>query len=402
MTYDFVFTDVTFRRRRARRVRRLVFVAAVSMMMMCTFWLGIAIRQGFVAMAAVDGAGAVLSLGLLILLRRGSVDVARHLCFALVIGVIVSIILLEGNAPGQEPVLHLYFICVAVAVLLVFFDSDWRVRVAYIAGCLLIFAVRELDLIQLTPLVPPDAMVALVARRFTHFAVAGILLALALVFVRDIAEAERQLAAANERLEVLLESMLPESIAHRLRAEGHTFADAFPTCTILFADVVGFTKMAAQQSASSVVDLLDRVFSRFDDLVEKGGLEKIKTIGDAYMVAGGVPRERPDHAAAVALVALRMQETIAEYGMQLRIGMNTGPVVAGVIGKKRFIYDLWGDAVNVASRMESQGTPGTIQVTEATFRELEADFDLTPIGTIDVRGRGPLNVWRLIGRKEDH
>ena len=192
--------------------------------------------------------------------------------------------------------------------------------------------------------------------------------------------------------------MLPESIVRRLREEGHTFADAFATCTILFADLVGFTKIASEHPAAEVVDLLDRVFSRFDDLVETAGVEKIKTIGDAYMVVAGVPRPRTDHAMVIAALALQMRDTIHEFGLRLRIGINTGPVVAGVIGKKRFIYDLWGDTVNVASRMESQGPADGIQVTQATWREIHDQFELES-RTVEVRGRGRMDVWLLLGPK---
>ncbi|HET9520790.1 MAG TPA: adenylate/guanylate cyclase domain-containing protein, partial [Candidatus Limnocylindrales bacterium] len=172
------------------------------------------------------------------------------------------------------------------------------------------------------------------------------------------------------------------------------------------ADVVEFTPMAATMTPMRLVDLLNEVFQCFDDLVEAYDLEKIKTIGDCYMVAAGVPTPRADHARVTALMALDMRDAmrsdddVGHLGLELRIGINSGPVVAGVIGRKRFLYDLWGDAVNTASRMESHGTPGRIQVTRATYELLREEFDLEPRGTVPIKGKGDVETWYLIGRRE--
>ena len=155
-----------------------------------------------------------------------------------------------------------------------------------------------------------------------------------------------------------------------------------------------------------MVGILDQLFTHFDALAERYGLEKIKTIGDCYMVAAGVPTPRPDHAQALALMALdmldavtRSSDEVGQLGLELRIGINSGPVVAGVIGRKRFLYDLWGDAVNTASRMESHGTPGRIQITRATYELLGDEFDCEPRGTITVKGKGAMEAWYLVGRR---
>jgi adenylate cyclase len=220
------------------------------------------------------------------------------------------------------------------------------------------------------------------------------------LFVADLAEVERQLANANARMEGLLENMLPPTISQRLRREGRTFADAFSECSVLFADIVGYTSLS--ESIPNVVNLLDAIFTRFDDLTEQCGLEKIKTIGDAYMVASGIPEARPDHAAAAAELALRMQQAIKDFpGLEIRIGINSGAVVAGVIGKKRFIYDLWGDTVNIAARMESQGVSGGIQISEATRALLPPDFVCEDRGEIAVKGKGAMRVYMLKGRGTD-
>ncbi len=215
----------------------------------------------------------------------------------------------------------------------------------------------------------------------------------------------RELRAEQERSEALLVNILPRPIAERLKAAARTIADDFAAASILFADVVGFTPLAQRLPPAEMVGILDRLFTRFDMLVERHGLEKIKTIGDCYMAAAGVPDPCPDHARRAALLALEMRDVVAaskvaaEPGLELRIGINSGPLVAGVIGTKRFLYDLWGDAVNTASRMESHGTPGEIQVTRATYELLKDEFVCRSRGTILVKGKGPMETWFLDGAR---
>jgi adenylate cyclase len=221
-------------------------------------------------------------------------------------------------------------------------------------------------------------------------------------FANERNAALRALRLEQERSEALLTSILPRSIADRLKA-AQTIADHFASASIIFADVVGFTPLSERLPPDEVVGILDRLFSRFDALVESHGLEKIKTSGDSYMAAAGVPVPRPDHAREAALLALDMRDAAArsfaagEFALQLRIGMNTGPVVAGIVGTKRFLYDLWGDAVNTASRMESHGTPGEIQITRATYELLKDEFVCAPRGTVLVKGKGEMETWYLLG-----
>ena len=204
----------------------------------------------------------------------------------------------------------------------------------------------------------------------------------------------------------LLLNTLPRSIAEQLKYEPvRVIAKSVPQASVLFADVVNFTSMSADMSGSAVVELLNDVFSSFDALVEQRGLEKIKTIGDCYMVAAGVPEPRGDHAMVLADLALELQRyvhTTHIMGRQLslRIGINSGPVVAGVIGRKKFLYDLWGDTVNMASRMESHGLSGRIQVTEATYLLIREQFVCEPRGTIPIKGKGDMPVWFVLGRAQ--
>jgi adenylate cyclase len=213
------------------------------------------------------------------------------------------------------------------------------------------------------------------------------------------------LRVEQAKAESLLLNILPRSIADKLKAEPQRIADQFSSASILFADVVDFTPLSERLPPEEVVGLLDHLFSHFDVLAERHGLEKIKTIGDCYMVAAGVPTPRPDHARALALMALDMQaamgsvDEVGHLGLELRIGINSGPVVAGVIGRKRFLYDLWGDAVNTASRMESHGTSGRIQITGATRELLEDEFVCEPRGAIPIKGKGEMEAWYLVGRR---
>jgi adenylate cyclase len=217
----------------------------------------------------------------------------------------------------------------------------------------------------------------------------------------------RQRQDAQDQAENLLLNILPRSIAEKLKEKPQTIADSFRSASILFADVTDFTPLANNLPPTRVVEMLDRLFGHFDTLMERYDLEKIKTIGDCYMAAAGIPLPREDHARALANVGLDMLEAVsptgamADLGLGLRIGINSGPVVAGVIGRKRFLYDLWGDAVNIAGRMQTQGTPGRIQITRSTYELLKDDFVLEPRGTIEIKGKGDMETWYLNGRREE-
>lgn len=218
------------------------------------------------------------------------------------------------------------------------------------------------------------------------------------------AELYAQTREAQESAEKLLLNILPEEIAARLRQATHCIADRFDSVTILFADIVDFTGLAAQISPTELVNLLNQIFSTFDNLAEHYNLEKIKTIGDAYMVVGGLPQQRHDHAESIAEMAIAMQQAVQELNrpdgqpFAIRIGISTGPVVAGVIGLKKFIYDLWGDAVNTASRMESHGAAGGIQVTAATYELLKHQYRFEARGEVTIKGKGKMQTYWLRGK----
>lgn len=215
----------------------------------------------------------------------------------------------------------------------------------------------------------------------------------------------QELAEEKEKSERLLLNILPQAIAERLKQGETTIADSFSDVTVMFADLVGFTKLSTHLSPAELVELLNQIFSAFDELADRYGLEKIKTIGDAYMVVGGLPTPSENHAEAIASMAIDIQAAIAKMRtkggqpLSIRIGINTGPVEAGVIGTKKFTYDLWGDTVNIASRMESLGVPGGIQVTVATYERLRDKYIFEERGVLQVKGKGDMMTYLLLGRK---
>jgi class 3 adenylate cyclase len=217
--------------------------------------------------------------------------------------------------------------------------------------------------------------------------------------------AHLQIVAEQERSEKLLLNILPAPIADRLKTSDKTIADGFADVTVMFADIVNFTHVAANMSPSQVFAMLNRIFSAFDELAEQYGLEKIKTIGDAYMVAGGLNEDIDDYAAAIADMAIAMRDllrrdfSVNASHLEVRIGIGTGPIVAGVLGKKKFIYDVWGDTVNIASRITTEGVPGMIQCDTTTYNRLLPNFDFHEPQTIYLKGKGNMTVYRLIGRK---
>jgi len=211
----------------------------------------------------------------------------------------------------------------------------------------------------------------------------------------------------QQKSETLLLNILPKEIAAILKNESRTIADHYNEASVLFADMVGFTPLSAQLPPVEMVELLNEVFSFFDSLLDKYGVEKIRTIGDSYMVASGVPRGRSDHAQALVCMALDMQKYLATHTFRngqrinFRIGINSGSMIAGVIGRRKFVYDVWGDAVNIASRMESHGLGGAVQITQTTYELIKDEFVCEPRGTVNVKGKGEMEVWLVKSVKEN-
>lgn len=253
----------------------------------------------------------------------------------------------------------------------------------------------------LAALAQPRASNALPAWLVTVFFVANIGTILGVAFGL-LASYSRQLAAERARSERLLLNVLPPSIAERLREREETIADQYEAATVLFADVVNSTPLTVELSPAEMVGLLNEHVSAFDALADRHGVEKIRTIGDNWMGVAGAPVARPDHATSAARLALAMLAYVesrrgrGERCLDFRIGLNSGPVIGGVIGTRKFVFDIWGDPVNTAARMESHGTPGRIQLTEATYDLIRERFECEPRGTIEVKGKGPMPTWYLV------
>jgi adenylate cyclase len=315
----------------------------------------------------------------------------------------VSQVLVEGT--GLD--VHLFFLLHTMLPFLVFAPRHNRAMftLSALAGVDMVLAVALGDrLPHWGPPIAPDRLQIL--RPILLGGLFATLATCAHYARRATLLAEAALDRAHQRSEELLLNILPPSIARRLKLSGGTIADGFAGVTVLFADIVGFTRMSARLPPERVVDMLNDLFCRFDDLAGDLGLEKIKTIGDCYMVAGGLPEPRADHAEAVTKMGLAMLDIVAELAtkvgesLNVRIGIHSGPVVAGVIGKRKFIYDLWGDTVNIASRMESHGVPGAIQLSDASRALLADKYALQPRGVIDVKGKGEMTTWLLRGQAD--
>jgi class 3 adenylate cyclase len=268
----------------------------------------------------------------------------------------------------------------------------WALAVAlWFGGTPLVFlAVRDL----------PDDFEA----RLLSGAISDLALLAAVLLLGEAVRGRRLLLAEQERSERLLLNVLPAPVAARLKRGEAVIADGFAEVTVLFADLVDFTRRSQETTPEQVVQVLDELFSALDRLAERHGLEKIKTIGDAYMAVGGLPASRPDHAEAVAEMALAVREEVPRHRdpggrpLAVRIGIDSGPVVAGVIGRRKFSYDLWGDTVNTASRMEQRGVAGCIQVTDRTYQRLRDRYRFERRGRVAVKGKGELTTWFLVAR----
>jgi len=291
--------------------------------------------------------------------------------------------------PGIRPAVPL---AVALATAWATGHQRWSLLVvAWFAGAPLLFRT----------LVDPEPLA-----RVLNDSVPDVVLFAAVLLLGEAVRTRRALRLEQEKSERLLLNVLPAPIAARLKQTDGVIADAFGEVTVLFADLVDFTRRSERIAPEQVVQALNDLFSVFDQHAQQRGLEKIKTIGDAYMVAGGLPDPRPDHAQAVAEMALAMRDVVARrtdpggQPLAVRIGIDTGPVVAGVIGTSKFSYDLWGDTVNTASRMESQGVAGCIQVTARTYERLRDGYRFERRGPIPVKGKGEIVTYFLVGRNQ--
>lgn len=397
-----VYTDLAFSARREVRAQRVLNIALAIIAVLSGCWaIGIALfvdgEQVWLAVA-FNIVVATLSAALLLLHHRLAFRLQAHLVVAVSYLYICFLQLkVEGLSPVLPPSVHLWFLVLAVIATLVMFRERRAVLIAYMTVTLLTFNFFTFTTLESAPVIAFAHKERLLAQGLTFLSVFITMIVLMLAWDREVRNAEDNLLIANNLMEDLLVNMLPRRISERLRREGKTFADGVPDCSVMFVDIVGFTKLSSDMPPDQLVMYLDEIFSDFDELTSRAGLEKIKTMGDSYMVAAGIPDPRPDHAQALVRLAMEMQAVIRRHGLHVRCGINSGSVVAGVIGRKKFIYDLWGDTVNVASRMESQGVTDEIQVTETTARLIRDQFALTARADIDIKGKGKMPVFLVAG-----
>lgn len=298
-----------------------------------------------------------------------------------------------------------YYFLLVVALSVVYLGAE-HIALTTVSTCVaaVLLVVVQLNVPNDTGAVPwPLVVMALVSDAALS---CGSLLLVTSYALSEVTRAEVAAEYEHERSERLLSNILPSAIAARLKNERNAvIADRHDAASILFADMEGFTSQANDTPPDELVRFLNRVFSDFDRLVERHGLEKIKTTGDAYMVVSGVPVARTDHAEALAVLAIEMREAAMEWrdprgrNVPVRIGISSGPVVAGVVGTRKFFYDVWGDAVNVAARMETTGAAGKIQVSPETFEHLREGFELQSRGEMEIKGKGRMQTWFLLHRK---
>jgi guanylate cyclase len=380
----------------------MLIFASVLIALISFIWVGTYLAYGHPLSAAMPAAYQVITVvGLLVLARTRNFAVFRttQLVSFLVLPSLLQASL-GGFVASSGMVLWAIFVPLAALALL---------GVRRSVGWLVAFFTALVTLALLDPRLsqhPAQLPTGFVITFFVLNVMGVTISAYAMLgyFVEQRERARIALEAEQERSERLLLNVLPGPIAQRLKRESGVIAEHYDAVTVLFADLVGFTERTQVMPAADLVALLDRIFSAFDREADAEGVEKIKTIGDAYMVAGGLPDRRPDHLEAVARVALAMRSEIATIAQEpgsewlaVRIGIDTGPAVAGVIGRRKFIYDLWGDTVNTASRMESHGLPGEIQVTERVAAALGSGFTVRPRGTILVKSKGPMDTFLLDG-----
>jgi adenylate cyclase len=375
-------------------------------------WIGAAIAASFALVRFLDpvpGRWRIAAVHVLAALAFASIpllhrlnSLAAPLAFIVIAyAYIFWVTSVLGTAGGT----YLYYLI--AAALGVLFVGTERILLGAALGVVAVGLIIALHLI-----VPPDAGFvpprALFFGNFVTNVVASSIILFVIVFyaVRQLARAEEVAERERQRSERLLSHILPPRIAERLKeTSGSEIADAYSEATILFADMAGFTARASDTTPAELVHFLNRVFTRLDGLVEHHGLEKIKTTGDAYMVVSGVPEARPDHAVALADLAIHMRDALAGLvdpkgrEVPVRIGIASGPVVAGVVGTSKFFYDVWGDAVNVASRMESTGEAGKIQASPDAYERLKDEFVLEARGPVEVKGKGRMQTWFLVGRR---
>jgi len=378
-----------------RGKRRIVVGFFVISALTRLFFSALEFGEGLAGVGVVDLTAAliaVVSLGLLRLRPDWFLWIVNAALLFILVEVLAGTIVLGGLVPSELVILF-GLLAVLGALLVLSLKAAFFWFLAFLFTVVLAVVLPErIEAVHMVEGSP--AGIAVTIAGVTFFVFAGM--------AYFVSQRDRFQKESDD----LLHNILPEEIARRLKSDKKMIADDYDSASVLFADMVNFTPMSAAMTPPQLIDLLNDVFGAFDGFVEGLGLEKIRTVGDEYMVAAGVPQPRPDHAHAIAELALRIRDhtegtQFDGHNIRMRIGINSGPLVAGIVGTHKFSYDLWGDVVNTASRMESEGVAGSIQVTAATYELIRDKFVCEPRGIVSVKGKGDMNTYFLLSRNTD-
>jgi adenylate cyclase len=387
----------------ARHLRVLTVTTRIGAVASLFFGVqGLVVGQDVVWIAMVNLASGAIFLLIPLLYRFGEV-VPALVFFTVAYTSITAVCWHLGTGSGLP-----FYYLVAATLMVLILGVDHLVLASTLAAVLAATVIALEIIVPYNTGVQPDWAFRL---GFYLTVISAWVMVVAVVWyaLREIRRARKAMEAEYERSEKLLTNILPATIANRLKDPSRNIiADKYDDASILFADIAGYTKRASDTTPSDLVRFLDRLYTDLDALVDRHGLEKVKTSGDSYMVVSGVPQPRDDHMEALACLALDMADAVADLkdpqgrAVPLRIGLAAGPVVAGVVGARKFFYDVWGDAVNVAARMETTDVEGRIQVPQDVYERLNHAFLLEERGKVDVKGKGVMHTWYLVGRRDDH
>ncbi len=387
----------------ARHLRVLTVTTRIGAVISVFFGIqGLIVRQDIVWIAMLNVASGVIFLLIPLLYRFG--EVVPALVFFIVATTSVTVVCWHLGTGSGLP----FYYLVAATLMVLILGVDHLVLASVLAAVLAATVIALEVFVPYNTGVQPDWAFRL---GFILTVVSAWVMVVAVVWyaLREIRRARKATEAEYDRSEKLLTNILPATIAERLKDPSRNIiADKYDDASILFADIAGYTKRASDTTPSELVRFLDRLYTDLDALVDRHGLEKVKTSGDSYMVVSGVPQPRDDHMEALACLALDITDAVADLKdpqgreVPLRIGLAAGPVVAGVVGARKFFYDVWGDAVNIAARMETTDVEGRIQVPQDVYERLNHAFLLEERGEVDVKGKGVMHTWYLVGRRDDH
>ncbi len=397
---DIIFHDTIHQKTEKANLMQFLYIGLALIVLLDILWfsIGIYTKNHLIVFSTL-----VILLGMICVfkfLKINKLNWASHLLLiATLFWILFIVIVLQGNHKTHPISVHHWLLAyVVVMQFVLIYDKKLIVFIYFLIG-LSIFVIFEFRIIKFLPiLVNPKADV--ISHLITPICILGIIIVANILIVNRLFRAEKYLLKTNQQMDVLLKNLLPDEIAKKVFRDGKTFAEAFSECSILFVKVIGLEQFYGSDDSEKTIKKLEEIFSKFDEKAEHHQVQRIKTIGDIYMVAAGAPVVMENHAIKITQFALELREEMDHYpDLDIRIGVNSGPVVAGLIGKTGLIYDLWGNTVNVASRMESAGIIGEIQISEATRELLGGRFLVEERGKIDVKGKGPLTTFLVKGYK---